>query len=89
MLCDGIHMGTNTNKTLKKYGHKKKLIYGYKFKMKRKLVQIKKYLQLKNRYKLKIKIYDNKFNHKYKYTNCNIFNTKEIYLKNKIILLFK
>ena len=26
--------------------------------MKRKLVQIKKYLQIKNRYKLKIKIYD-------------------------------
>ena len=28
--------------------------------MKRKLVQIKKYLQIKNRYKLKIKIYDKK-----------------------------
>ena len=55
MSRDGIHMGTNTNKTLKKYGHKKKLIYGYKLKMKRKLVQIKKYLQIKNRYKLKTK----------------------------------
>ena len=36
------NMGTNTNKTLKKYGHKNKLIYGYKLKLKRKLVQIKK-----------------------------------------------
>ena len=51
MSRDGIHMDTSTNKTLKKYGHKKKLIYGCKLKMKRKLVQIK------NRYKLKIKIY--------------------------------
>ena len=25
-----------------------------------------------------------KFSHKYKYTNCNIFNTKGIYLKIKI-----
>ena len=45
---------------------------------------IKKCLQIKNRYKLKIKIYDKKFSHKYKYTNCNIFNTKGIYLKIKI-----
>ena len=35
----------------KKYGHKKKLIYGYKLKLKRKLVQIK------NGYKLKLKMY--------------------------------
>ena len=77
-------MGTNTNKTLKNMGTKKKLIYGYKLKMKRKLVQIKKCLQIKNRYKLKIKIYDKKISHKYKYTNCNIFNTKGIYLKIKI-----
>ena len=51
----------------KKYGHKKKLIYGYKLKLKRKLVQIKKELQIKNGYKLKLKIYDKKFSHKYKY----------------------
>ena len=57
--------------------------------MKRKLVQIKKYLQIKNRYKLKIKIYDKKFSHKYKYNNCNIFNIKGIYLKIKIFYYFK
>ena len=69
---------TNTKKNIwvqiqinfKKYGHKKKLIYGYKLILKRKLVQIK------NGYKLKLKIYDKKFSHKYKYTNCNIFNIK-------------
>ena len=44
----------------------------------------KKLVQIKNSYKLKIKIYDKKFSHKYKYTNCNIFNTKGIYLKIKI-----
>ena len=53
MSRDGIQMGTNTNKTLKNMGTKKTLIYGSKLKMKRKLVQIKKYLQIKNRYKLK------------------------------------
>ena len=41
----------NTNKknmvNFKKYGHKKKLIYGYKLKLKRKLVQIKKKYKLK------------------------------------------
>ena len=42
----------------KKYGHKNKLICGYKIKLKRKLVQIKKELQIKNGYKLKLKIYD-------------------------------
>ena len=42
MPHDGIHMGTNTNKTLKNMDTKKKLVYGYKLKMKRKLVQIKK-----------------------------------------------
>ena len=32
--------------------------------------------QIKNGYKLKIKIYDKKFSHKYKYTKGNISNTK-------------
>ena len=47
-------MGTNnTNTNFKNNGHKKKLIYGYKLKLKRKLVQIKNGLQIKNGYKIK------------------------------------
>ena len=47
------------------------------------MVQIKKELQIKNGYKLKLKIYGKNFSHKYKYTNCNIFNIKWIYLEIK------
>ena len=53
------------------------------------MVQIKKGLQIKNGYKLKIKIYDKKFSHKYKYTNCNIFNIKWIYLEIKNIFIIE